>query len=184
MPFPCLTASSSCSLLWNTSRSTDSRPLPPCTSTEGPNTSCSFRQEEMADRTTINPHTSLVVFILCIFVIPILSWAPELCLKENPPFRVQRYKTNSIILKEAASRHRSPHTFPQAPAEEHRLTQRSNNRLHSKIAPLKRTYKKPLARRLKTKQYWSPIGAVLVAPSTSTGYYHGPVLVTSATSTG
>jgi len=83
-----------------------------------------------------------------------------------------------------ASRHRSLHTFPQAPAEELRLTQRSNNLLHSKIAPIKRTYKKPLARGLKTDQYWSPIGAVLVAPSTSTGYYHWPVLVTSATSTG
>ena len=53
----------------------------------------------------------------------------------------------------AAYRHRSPHTFPQAPAEEHRLTQRSNNRLHSNIAPIKRTYKKPLARGAKTNQY-------------------------------
>ena len=41
----------------------------------------------------------------------------------------------------AAYRHRSPYNFPQAPAEEHRLTQRSNNRLHSKIALIKRTYK-------------------------------------------
>ena len=172
MPFPCLTASSSCSLFWNTSRSTDSRPLPPCTSTEGPNTSCSFRQEEMADRTTINPHTSLVVFILCIIRYSDLGWAPKLCLKENPPFGLQRYKTNSISLKGAAFRHRSPYNSPQASAEEHRLTQRSNDRLHTKIAPPQEDLQKPLARRLKTNQYWSPIGAVLVAPSTSTGYYH------------
>ena len=84
----------------------------------------------------------------------------------------------------AAYRHRSPHTFPQAPAEEHRLTQRSNNLLYSKIVPSRGLTKKPLTRGAKTNQYWSPIGAVLVAPSTSTGYYHGPVLVTSATSTG
>ena len=34
-----------------------------------------------------------------------------------------------------ASHHRSPHTFPQAPAEEHRLTQKSNNLLYTKIPP-------------------------------------------------
>jgi len=70
------------------------------------------------------------------------------------------------------------------PAEEHRLTQRSNNRLHSKIAPSRGLTKNLSQGGKKTNQYWSPIGAVLVAPSTSTGYYHGPVLVTSATSTG
>lgn len=86
--------------------------------------------------------------------------------------RPQRYTTNPIKVEGVASRHQSPYTFPQVRAEEHRLTQKSNNRLHSKIPPLKRTYKKPLARGAKTNQYWSPIGAVLVAPSTSTGYYH------------
>ena len=35
----------------------------------------------------------------------------------------------------AAYRHRSPHTFPQAPAEKHRLMQSNNKRLYSKIAP-------------------------------------------------
>lgn len=86
--------------------------------------------------------------------------------------RPQRYTTNPIKVEGVASRHRSPYTFPQAPAEEHGPTQSSDKLLYSKIAPLKRTYKKPVARRLKTNQYWSPIGAVLVAPSTSTGYYH------------
>jgi len=105
-------------------------------------------------------------------------------LEGEPSLRPQRYTTNPIKVEGVASRHRSSYTFPQVPAEEHRLTQRSNNRLHSNIAPIKRTYKKPLARGAKTNQYWSPIGAVLVAPSTSTGYYHWPVLVTSATSTG
>gem|GEM_PF-3554256 len=184
MPFPCLTASSSCSLFWNTSRSTDSRPLPPCTSTEGPNTSCSFRQEEMADRTTINPHTSLVVFILCFIRYSDLGWAPKICLKENPPFGLQRYKTNSISLKGAAFRHRSPYNSPQTSAEEHRLTQRSNDRLHSKIAPLKRTYKnlsqgdkKRTSTGHRSEQYWSRLRPVLVTTTDQYWSHRRPVLV-------
>ena len=62
-------------------------------------------------------------------------------LEGEPSLRPQRYTTNPIKVEGVAFRHRSPYTFPQAPAEEHRLTQRSNNRLYSKIAPLKRTYK-------------------------------------------
>ena len=65
--------------------------------------------------------------------------------------------------KRSSSPPSSPYNSSQAPADEHRLTQRSNNRLYSKIAPLKRTYKKPLARRQKTNQYW-------LLPLTSTGH--------------
>ena len=56
-------------------------------------------------------------------------------LEGEPSLRPQRYTTNPIKVEGVASHHRSPYTFPQVPAEEHRLTQRSNNRLHSKIAP-------------------------------------------------
>ena len=56
-------------------------------------------------------------------------------LEGEPSVRPQRYTTNPIKVEGVASRHRSPYTFPQVPAEEHRLTQRSNDRLHSKIAP-------------------------------------------------
>ena len=182
--FPLRIASSSCSLFWNTSRSTDSCPLPPCTSTEGPNTSCSFRQEEMADRTTINPHTSLVVFILCFIRYSDLGWAPKICLKENPPFGLQRYKTNSISLKEAAFRHRSPYNSPQTSAEEHRLTQRSNNRLHTKIAPSRGLTKNLSQAELKrtstghrSEQYWSRLRPVLVTTTDQYWSHRRPVLV-------
>ena len=83
-------------------------------------------------------------------------------LEGSPSLRLQRYTTNPIKVEGVASRHRSPYTFPQVPAEEHRLTQRSNNRLHSKIAPLKRTYKKPLARGQKNEP-------VLITDRSSTG---------------
>jgi len=64
--------------------------------------------------------------------------------------------------KRSSSPPSSPYNSSQAPADEHRLTQRSNNRLHTKIAPLKRTYKKPLPRGAKTNQYWSDQRPVLV----------------------
>ncbi|KXB77061.1 hypothetical protein HMPREF3185_00185 [Porphyromonas somerae] len=64
-----------------------------------------------------------------------------------------------VHLPSNASRRAPPHTEEQQP-----IIQQDTS--------LKRAYKKPLARGAKTNQYWSPIGAVLVAPSTSTGYYH------------
>ena len=56
-------------------------------------------------------------------------------LEGEPSLRPQRYTTNPIKVEGAASRHRSPYTFPQAPDEEHRLTQRSNKLLYRKIPP-------------------------------------------------
>lgn len=98
--------------------------------------------------------------------------------------RPQRYTTNPIKVEGVASRHRSPYTSPQTPAEEHRLTQWSNNLLHSKIAPLKRTYKKPLARGLKrtstghrSEQYWSRLRPVLVTTTDQYWSHQRPVLV-------
>ena len=83
--------------------------------------------------------------------------------------RPQRYTTNPIKVEGVASRHRSPYTFPQAPGEEHRLTQRSNNRLHSKIAPsrgltksLSQGGKKRTSTGHRSEQYWSRLRPVLV----------------------
>ena len=105
-------------------------------------------------------------------------------LEGSPSLRLQRYTTNPIKVEGVASRHRSPYTFPQEPAEEHRLTQRDNNRLHTKIAPLKRTYKKPLARGLKrtstghrSEQYWSRLRPVLVTTTDQYWSHRRPVLV-------
>lgn len=98
-------------------------------------------------------------------------------LEGEPSVRPQRYTTNPIKWKGAASRHRSPYTFPQTPAEEHRLTQRSNNRLHSKIALLKRTYKRPLARGQKNEP-------VLVTDRSSTGRAFDQYWLLPLTSTG
>ena len=99
--------------------------------------------------------------------------------------RPQRYTTNPIKVEGVASRHRSPYTFPQAPGEEHRLTQRSNNRLHSKIAPpqedLQKTSRKGAKKRTSTghrsEQYWSRLRPVLVTTTDQYWSHRRPVLV-------
>ena len=105
-------------------------------------------------------------------------------LEGEPSVRPQRYTTNPIKVEGVASRHRSPYTFPQVPAEEHRLTQRSNNRLHTKIAPLKRTYKNLSQGELKrtstghrSEQYWSRLRPVLVTTTDQYWSHRRPVLV-------
>jgi len=84
----------------------------------------------------------------------------------------------------AAYRHRSPHTFPQAPAEEHRLTQRSNNLLYSKIPPSRGLTKNLSQGELKrtstghrSEQYWSRLRPVLVTTTDQYWSHRRPVLV-------
>lgn len=98
--------------------------------------------------------------------------------------RPQRYTTNPIKVEGVASRHRSPYTFPQAPGEEHRLTQRSNNRLHSKIAPsrgltkgLSQGGKKRTSTGHRSEQYWSRLRPVLVTTTDQYWSHRRPVLV-------
>ena len=91
--------------------------------------------------------------------------------------RPQRYTTNPIKWGGAASRHRSPYTFPQVPAEEHRLTQRSNNRLHTKIAP-------PQEDLQKTSRKGTKNEPVLVTDRSSTGRAFDQYWLLPRTSTG
>ena len=105
-------------------------------------------------------------------------------LEGEPSLRPQRYTTNPIKVEGVASRHRSPYTFPQAPAEEHRLTKSFNNLLHSKIAPFKRTYKNLSQGELKrtstghrSEQYWSRLRPVLVTTTDQYWSHRRPVLV-------
>ena len=98
--------------------------------------------------------------------------------------RPQRYTTNPIKAEGVASRHRSPYNSPQAPAEEHRLTQRSNNRLHSKIAPSRGLTKNLSQGELKrtstghrSEQYWSRLRPVLVTTTDQYWSHQRPVLV-------
>ena len=90
-------------------------------------------------------------------------------LEGEPSLRPQRYTTNPIKVEGVASRHRSPYTFPQVPAEEHRLTQRSNNLLYTKIPPSRGLTKNLSQGELKrtstghrSEQYWSRLRPVLV----------------------
>lgn len=98
-------------------------------------------------------------------------------LEGEPTLRPQRYTTNPIKSGGVASRHRSPYTFPQVPAEEHRLTQRSNNRLHSKIAP-SRGLTKDLSQGGKKNE------PVLVTDRSSTGRAFDQYWLLPLTSTG
>ena len=105
-------------------------------------------------------------------------------LEGEPSLRPQRYTTTPIKVEGVASRHRSPYTFPQAPAEEHRLTKSFNNLLHSKIAPFKRTYKNLSQGELKrtstghrSEQYWSRLRPVLVTTTDQYWSHRRPVLV-------
>lgn len=105
-------------------------------------------------------------------------------LEGEPSLRPQRYTTNPIKVEGVASRHRSPYTFPQAPGEEHRLTQRSNNRLHSKIAPsrgltksLSQGGKKRTSTGHRSEQYWSRLRPVLVTTTDQYWSHRRPVLV-------
>lgn len=105
-------------------------------------------------------------------------------LEGEPSVRPQRYTTNPIKVEGVASRHRSPYTFPQAPGEEHRLTQRSNNRLHSKIAPsrgltksLSQGGKKRTSTGHRSEQYWSRLRPVLVTTTDQYWSHRRPVLV-------
>ena len=76
-----------------------------------------------------------------------------------------------------ASRHRSLHTFPQAPAEELRITQRSNNLLHSKIAPHQEDLQKTSRKGAKNEP-------VLVTDRSSTGRAFDQYWLLPLTSTG
>ena len=105
-------------------------------------------------------------------------------LEGEPSVRLQRYTTNPIKVEGVASRHRSPYTFPQVPAEEHRLTQRSNNRLYSKIAPSRGLTKSLSQGELKrtstghrSEQYWSRLRPVLVTTTDQYWSHRRPVLV-------
>ena len=105
-------------------------------------------------------------------------------LEGEPSVRLQRYTTNPIKVEGVASRHRSPYTFPQVPAEEHRLTQRSNNRLYSKIAPSRGVTKNLSQGELKrtstghrSEQYWSRLRPVLVTTTDQYWSHRRPVLV-------
>ena len=105
-------------------------------------------------------------------------------LEGEPSVRPQRYTTNPIKVEGVASRHRSPYTFPQVPAEEHRLTQRSNKRLHSKIAPsrgltknLSQRGKKRTSTGHRSELYWSRLRPVLVTTTDQYWSHRRPVLV-------
>lgn len=105
-------------------------------------------------------------------------------LEGEPSVRPQRYTTNPIKAEGVASRHQSPYTFPQAPAEELRLTQSATSDYTARYLPLKRTYKKPLARGLKrtstghrSEQYWSRLRPVLVTTTDQYWSHRRPVLV-------
>ena len=105
-------------------------------------------------------------------------------LEGEPSVRPQRYTTNPIKVEGVASRHRSPYTLPQMPAEEHRLTQRSNNLLHPKIAPSRGLTKNLSQGELKRtstghrlEQYWSRLRPVLVTTTDQYWSRQRPVLV-------
>ena len=105
-------------------------------------------------------------------------------LEGEPSVRPQRYTTNPIKVEGVASRHRSPYNFPQAPAEEHRLTQRSNNRLHTKIAPsrgLTKNFSQGDKKRTSTghrsEQYWSRLRPALVTTTDQYWSHRRPALV-------
>ena len=105
-------------------------------------------------------------------------------LEGKPSLRPQRYTTNPIKVEGVASHHRSPYTFPQVPAEEHRLTQRSNKRLYSKIAPSRGVTKNLSQGELKrtctshrSEQYWSRLRPVLVTTTDQYWSHRRPVLV-------
>jgi len=105
-------------------------------------------------------------------------------LEGEPSVRPQRYTTNPIKAEGVASRHRSPCTFPQAPDEKHRLTQRSNDRLHTKIAPSRGVTKNLSQGELKrtstghrSEQYWSRLRPVLVTTTDQYWSHRRPVLV-------
>lgn len=105
-------------------------------------------------------------------------------LEGEPSVRPQRYTTNPIKVEGVASRHRSPYTFPQAPAEEHRLTQRSNKLLYRKIPPSRGLTKNLSQGELKrastghrSEQYWSCLRPVRVTTTDQYWSHQRPVLV-------
>lgn len=98
-------------------------------------------------------------------------------LEGEPSLRPQRYTTNPIKAEGVDSRHRSPYTFPQVPAEELRLTQRSNNRLHNKIAPPQEDLQKTSCKGAKNEP-------VLVTDRSSTGRAFDQYWLLPRTSTG
>ena len=105
-------------------------------------------------------------------------------LEGKPSLRPQRYTTNPIKVEGGSFRHRSPYNSQQVPAEEHRLTQRSNNRLHSKIAPSRGLTKNLSQGELKrtstghrSEQYWSRLRPVLVTTTDQYWSHQRPVLV-------
>lgn len=83
-------------------------------------------------------------------------------LEGEPSVRPQKYTTNPIKVEGVASRHRSPYTSPQVPAEEHRLTKSYNNLLHSKILPPQEDLQKTSRKEAKNEP-------VLVTDRSSTG---------------
>lgn len=98
--------------------------------------------------------------------------------------RPQRYTTNPIKVEGVASRHRSPYTFPQVPAEEHRLMQSSNKLLYRKIPPsrgltknLSQGSKKRTSTGHRSEQYWSRLRPVLVTTTDQYWSHRRPVLV-------
>ena len=105
-------------------------------------------------------------------------------LEGEPSVRPQRYTTNPIKVEGVASRHPSSYTFPQVPAEKHRLTQSDNKRLHSKIAPsrgvtknLLQGDKKRTSTGHRSEQYWLRLRPVLVTTTDQYWSHRRPVLV-------